>query len=94
MTAYPKQIMELLPTFERFELVQIPCCENSHGNALSKLAISKDSELLAMVPMEHLPMPSIYEELDVMWVENILSWMGPIIAFLQNYILSSNKEEA
>lgn len=47
-----------------------------------------------MVPIEHLPMPSISKERKVMWVEDIPLWMGPIIAILQYHLLPSDKGEA
>lgn len=62
MATYLKHAMEFLPTFEKFELVHIPHCEDSHVNALSKLASSKDSELLTVVYIEHLLRPSIYKK--------------------------------
>lgn len=64
MAAYLKQVMRLLPSFERFELVHIRLCENSRPNALSKLENSKDSELLTIVHIEHLPRPSISKNKD------------------------------
>lgn len=86
--------MEVVPTFERFKLVQIPRCENFHVDVLSKLASSKYSELLTVVPIEHLPMPSISKNEEVVWIEDTLSLMGPIIVFLQNHILPSDEDEA
>lgn len=59
MAFYMKKVMELLPCFERFELTQISRVENTHVDALSKLASSKDSELLKVVPIEHFPRLSI-----------------------------------
>lgn len=43
MAAYLKLVMDLLPSFKKFELVQIPRIENAHANALSKLASNNDS---------------------------------------------------
>lgn len=41
MATYLKQVMDFLPSFERFELAEIPCLENAHTDTLSKLANSK-----------------------------------------------------
>lgn len=70
MAAYLKLVIEFLPIFQNFELVQIPPSENSHADTLSKLVSNKDFELLTVVPIEHLLRPSISKEQEVMWVEN------------------------
>ncbi|XP_022877018.1 uncharacterized protein LOC111395264 [Olea europaea var. sylvestris] len=91
MASYLKMVMNLLPSFERFEIIQIPRLENTHANALS--ASSKDSELLAIVPIEHLLVPST-EAPKVMWVGGTPTWMQPIIAYLKDQVLPTNKDEA
>lgn len=42
MAAYLKKVIDLLPSFKKFELTQIPRIENVHVNALPTLANSKD----------------------------------------------------
>lgn len=74
MAAYLKKVMTFLLNFEKFELVSILHNENSHADALSKLANSRDSELLVVVPIEHLLRPSISKEQEVMWVETPHGW--------------------
>lgn len=54
MATYLKLVTEFVPTFERFELMHIPQSKNSHANAPSKLASSKDSDLLKLVLVEYL----------------------------------------
>lgn len=44
MAAYLKNVMDLLPSFEKFELTQIRRIENVYADALSKLASSRDSK--------------------------------------------------
>lgn len=46
-----------------------------------------------MVPVGHLFMFSIATE-EIMWVDGILTWMQPIIAYLKDKLLSNNIEEA
>lgn len=75
MAAYLRLVMDLIPYFEKFKLVQVPRMESTHTNTLSKLANSKDSELLKIVPIEHLSKPSIAGGEEVMWIEVTLSWM-------------------
>ncbi|XP_022852500.1 uncharacterized protein LOC111374102 [Olea europaea var. sylvestris] len=58
IASYLKMVMNLLPSFEKFEIMQIPSLENAHADALSKLASNKDSKLLTILPIEHLLTPS------------------------------------
>ncbi|XP_022853222.1 uncharacterized protein LOC111374726 [Olea europaea var. sylvestris] len=53
----------------KFELTQVPHLENTHADALSKLASSKDSEPLKVVPIEHLSKPSTSGGEEVLWIE-------------------------
>ncbi|XP_022881077.1 uncharacterized protein LOC111398398 [Olea europaea var. sylvestris] len=54
---------------------------------------SKDSELLIVVPIKHLLLPST-EAPNVMWVAGTPTWMQPIVAYLKDQVLSTNKHEA
>lgn len=70
MAAYLKLVMDFLPSLEKFKPVQVPHLENSHANTLSKLASSRDSELLDIVLIEHLAEPSIRMGGELMWIES------------------------
>lgn len=94
MTAYLELVMNFLPGFERFELVQIPHLEDIHANAIPKLASSKDSELLRIVLIEHPSKPSILKGEEVMWIDGTLSWMQPIISFLKDHTMPNSKIKA
>jgi ribonuclease HI len=95
MAAYLKLVMSYVPSFERFELMQIPRSYNSHADALAKLASSKDSELLNVVPIEHLLRPSIEVGETVMWTEGTPPWMTPIMSYLKDQTtIALGKEEA
>ncbi|KAL2542193.1 Ribonuclease H [Abeliophyllum distichum] len=59
MASYLKLVRDLISYFEKFELIQVPRAENANADALSKLASSKDLELIKFVPVEHLAKPSI-----------------------------------
>ncbi|XP_022859441.1 uncharacterized protein LOC111380181 [Olea europaea var. sylvestris] len=93
MTSYLKMVMNLLLFFEKVEIIQISRLKNAHADALSKLASSKDSKLLVIVPIEHLLTPSI-EAPKVMWVEGTPTWMQQIIAYLKDQVLPTDKDEA
>ncbi|XP_022846490.1 uncharacterized protein LOC111369272 [Olea europaea var. sylvestris] len=75
-------------------LIQASCLKNIHIDALSKLASSRDSELLKIVPIEHLPKPSISGGEEILWIEGTPLWMQPIIAYLNDQSLPPSKNEA
>lgn len=54
MAAYLNLLMDMFPSFEKFELVKIQPIENNYVDTLSKLVSSEDSDLLMVVPIEHL----------------------------------------
>ncbi|XP_022880710.1 uncharacterized protein LOC111397978 [Olea europaea var. sylvestris] len=94
MVAYLKLVVDLIPHFERFKLIQVPRLENPHADALSKLASSKDSELLKIVPIERLSKPSIFGGEELLWIESTPVWMQHIIAYLKDQSLPALRNEA
>lgn len=85
MAAYLKLVMNLF---------QIPRLENAHIDALLKLASSKDSKLLKIIPFKYLTKPSITKGEEVMWIEDTSNWMQPIITSLNDQVLVDQKFEA
>ncbi|KAL2462142.1 protein nynrin-like [Abeliophyllum distichum] len=71
---------DLLSHFEVYELLQIPRVENGYADALSKLASSRDSDLMKAIPVEKLSRPSIDESLapTTMTISKSLRWMKEI----------------
>ncbi|XP_022842145.1 uncharacterized protein LOC111365871 [Olea europaea var. sylvestris] len=67
--------------------------ENAHANALSKLESSKDSELLTVVPIEHLLIP-LTKAPNVRWIAGTPTWMQPIVAYLKDQELPTDKHVA
>lgn len=65
MAACLKQVVDFILHFEKFELAHILNLENVHADALSKLASSKDSELLKVVPIQHIVKSSISNKENV-----------------------------
>ncbi|XP_022895251.1 uncharacterized protein LOC111409432 [Olea europaea var. sylvestris] len=63
-------------------------------DALSKLASSMNSELLNIVPIEHLSKPSTFEGEELLWIEGTPLWMQPIIAYLKEQTLPASRDEA
>ena len=58
MMAYLLKVRELLATFKKYEICQIPSSQNSHADALARLATAPDAEFLGVVPVEFLAAPS------------------------------------
>ncbi|XP_022847633.1 uncharacterized protein LOC111370170 [Olea europaea var. sylvestris] len=94
MLAYLKLVLDIIPHFKRFEPTQVPRLENAHADALSKLASSMNSELLNIVPIEHLSKPSTFEGEELLWIEGTPLWMQPIIAYLKEQTLPASRGEA
>lgn len=61
MAVYLKLVIDLLPSFEKFELGQILLVENAYVDVMSKLANRKDSDLLTVVPIKHFTNPPLYQ---------------------------------
>lgn len=94
MAAYLKLVMDLLPSFEKFEFVQTLCLKNIHAYALSKLASNNYFKLLRGVYANHFAKPLIAKGDNVMWIDGTPSWMQPIIAFLKKQIVAASKANA
>ncbi|XP_022856703.1 uncharacterized protein LOC111377807 [Olea europaea var. sylvestris] len=94
MLAYLKLVLDIIPHFEKFELTQVPRLENAHADAFSKLASSVNSELLNIVPIEHLSKPSTFEGEELLWTEVTPLWTQPIMAYLKEQTLPASRSEA
>ncbi|KAL2487305.1 Uncharacterized protein Adt_32061 [Abeliophyllum distichum] len=86
MVAYLKKAKNLISYLEVFELLQISRIENGYADDLSKLASSKDSDLMRAIPVEKLSKPSIDEAApqNVMVINESPMWIKEIIAYLTN----------
>ena len=95
MILYLKKVRELLKKFIRVQLKHVPRAENSRTDASAKLATASQEDLGRLIPIEHLPEPSVSvdnEEVSPMMSE--LSWMDPIWDYLIDGTLLSNPKEA
>ncbi|XP_024018712.1 uncharacterized protein LOC112090807 [Morus notabilis] len=52
MGTYLRKVKEELIKFKSYEILQIPRAENTNADALAKLASSRDSDILGIVPIE------------------------------------------
>ena len=62
MVAYLKSAQVLLKSFNKYSIVQVPRADNTYADAVARLASTKEADLLGLIPVEHLPQPSIVEE--------------------------------
>ena len=59
MILYLKKVREFLKKFIRVQVKHVPRKNNSRANALAKLATSSQEDLGRLIPIEHLPEPSV-----------------------------------
>ena len=79
MILYLKKVRELLKKFIRVQVKHVPRAENSRANALAKVATTSQEDLGRLIPVEHLPEPSVsIDNGEVSPVMSEPSWMDPI----------------
>ena len=59
MIVYLKKVRELLKKFTRVQVKHVPRAENSRADALAKLATASQEDMGRLIPVEHLPEPSV-----------------------------------
>ncbi|CAL8993374.1 unnamed protein product [Prunus brigantina] len=93
MAAYLAWARRLLSQFKTYHIRQIPRSENSHADALSRLASAIDDRIGRHVPVEVLARRSTTEA-ELNTVRQDPSWMDPIHAYLTNGTLPTDRTEA
>ncbi|CAL9024352.1 unnamed protein product [Prunus brigantina] len=93
MTAYLAQTRRLLSQFKTYYIRQIPRSENSHADALSRLASAIENRVGRHVPIEILARRSTAEA-GVNTVRQDPSWMDSIHAHLTDGTLPADRVEA
>ncbi|XP_034219224.1 uncharacterized protein LOC117630638 [Prunus dulcis] len=96
MILYLDKVQELLKAFPTFTIQQVPRAENAHADALASLGSALDTQFRRSIPVEHLDRPSIeeIELIDTMQIDEDPSWQDPIIDYLTNGNLPTDKSEA
>ena len=96
MQRYLTQVRFLQSRFESFILHHIPRSGNTHANSLAMLASSSVQSLPRVILVEDLHKPTEIKGMavDVQQIGLGSSWTDPIISFLKEDILPSNKLEA
>ena len=96
MQEYLGQVRNVQTKFESFDLSHIPRGENTHADSLATLATSLARNLPRVIIVEDLciPTPTRKDLLQIHQVNLGLSWMDPILLFLERDILPEEKPEA
>ncbi|CAL9005529.1 unnamed protein product, partial [Prunus brigantina] len=96
MILYLDKVQELLKAFPTFTIQQVPRAENAHANALASLGSELDTQFRRSISVEHLNRPSIkeVEPIVTMQVDEDPGWQDPIIDYLVNGNLPTDKSEA
>ena len=83
MILYLKKVQELLKKIIRVQVKHVPRAENSSADALAKLATASQEDLGKLIPVEHLPKPTVsIDKGEVSPVMFELSWMDPHLGLL------------
>ena len=90
------QVRHIQTKFEFFDLSHIPRSGNTHADSLATLATSSAQDLPRIKLVEDLctPTPMKRDLLQVHQIKVRLSWMDPILLFLEKDILPEEKSEA
>ena len=83
MGAYLRKVRELLTTFKKYDIRQIPRSQKSHTDALARLATIPNVEFLGAIPVEFLSTLSTNQQAEILAIDlSQGSWMNPILAYL------------
>ncbi|KAI5312965.1 hypothetical protein L3X38_042139 [Prunus dulcis] len=93
MTAYLQHTRHLLATYHAHSIKQVPRSENSHADALARLALALEQGMGRHIHIEFLAQPSTQAPL-ICTIDHSPTWMDPILQFLQNQTLPANPAEA
>ncbi|XP_016652592.1 PREDICTED: uncharacterized protein LOC107881971 [Prunus mume] len=87
MIAYLQHTRHLLTTFNAYLIGQVPRFENSHADALARLASAMEQGIGRNIHIEFLDQPSTRAPL-ICVIDHSPTWMDPITQFFQNQTLS------
>ncbi|KAI5313097.1 hypothetical protein L3X38_042271 [Prunus dulcis] len=96
MIQYLNKVQGLLKEFPTYTIQQVPRAKNTHADALASLGSALDTQFRHSILVEHLDRPSIkeIEPIDSMQIDEDPSWQDPIIDYLVNENLPTDKSEA
>ena len=95
MILYLKKVRELLKNFTWVQVRHVPRAGNTRADALAKVATTPQEDLDRLIPVEHLPEPSVnIDGEEVSPVMSEPSWMDPIWDYLVDGTLPIDPKEA
>ena len=95
MIIYLNKVRELLKKSVRVQVRYVPRAENSQADALAKLATALQDDLDRLIPVKHLPEPSInINNEEIFPVMTASSWMDPIWDYSLKGTNPSDQNEA
>jgi len=96
MASYLEHIKILQPTFEEFDIAQIPRVDNSHADALANLGSSIPATESQSIPLLYLQWPAVWKDppAEVATIDASNSWMMPIMRYLTSNELPDDKNQA
>ncbi|KAI5327751.1 hypothetical protein L3X38_027147 [Prunus dulcis] len=92
MTAYLQHARHLLATFHAHTIRQVPRSENSHADALARLASALEQGMGRHIHIEFLAQPSTQAPL-ICTIDHSPTWMDPILQFFLPYLRCLTPEE-
>lgn len=84
MAKYLLEVKKELEMFDDHRVTHIQREQNMNANALARLATSKDADLLKMVPVEVILIPSIDRDEELMEVDQKPYWNNEYREYLVN----------
>ena len=94
MILYLKKVRKLLKKFIRVQVKHVPRAKNSRADALAKLTTASQEDLGRLIPIDHLPEPSVsVDNKEVSPMMSKPSWMDPIWDYLVDGTLPSDPKE-
>ena len=90
------KVRRLQSSFEAFSIRQVPRSKNAHANSLATLTTSSEQGLPRIIVVEDLLVPNNHNQtmVGVHHVKVGLSWIDPLVSFLNDGVLPKDKGEA
>ena len=82
----------MIGLFREVKIKQIAMKKNYRADMLARMAATTDPKLPKSVPLEVRTSSSIGEEIEVMGVDGVRSWMDPILSYIRDGILPTDKK--
>jgi hypothetical protein len=96
MVAYLTEARRLLGEFKHVQVEHISRDLNGHADALANLASAVALELRQIISVGVQNLPSVGREINnrVCSIDQSISWISPILAYLKNDVLPEDRKEA